>query len=196
MLNRKFGTVLFLAALTMLSGAQSEAAFGRKTLKDFNKHVKVDILYNTVDVDKIMGTWYSLGTTPAPYQTECYSAVAQYSKREDGTIKVINTCKYVEQKEKGKIHKKERSIEGSLRKGKKTFQVSFFKPFWSDYNIILLEKDYKYMVVANKDKDQMWILSRSESVPNETVCGILEDLRVKGLVTAQFMLPKNVCYLK
>ena len=42
-----------------------------------------------------------------------------------------------------------------------------FGPFYSGYNVIALDDDYRYALVAGKDLDLLWILSRETMVPEE-----------------------------
>lgn len=50
---------------------------------------------------------------------------------------------------------------------KAQLKVSFFGPFYSGYNVIALDADYRYALVAGKDLDLLWILSRETMVPEE-----------------------------
>jgi apolipoprotein D and lipocalin family protein len=56
-------------------------------------------------------------------------------------------------------------------------KVSFFGPFYSGYNVIALDDEYKYALVAGKSLKYLWILSRETSVP--------EDIKQKYLKIAQ-----------
>ena len=56
-------------------------------------------------------------------------------------------------------------------------KVSFFGPFYSGYNVIALDDDYKYALVAGKSLDYLWILSREKSIP--------EDIKEEYLNIAQ-----------
>ncbi|MFT4032687.1 MAG: lipocalin family protein [Siphonobacter sp.] len=46
-------------------------------------------------------------------------------------------------------------------------KVSFFGPFYSGYNVIAVDSDYKYALVAGKNLSYLWILSRNTTIPNE-----------------------------
>jgi apolipoprotein D and lipocalin family protein len=60
-------------------------------------------------------------------------------------------------------------------------KVSFFGPFYGGYNVIALDKDYKYALVAGDNLDYLWILSRATTIP--------EDIKTEYLNIA-----KNVGY--
>lgn len=40
---------------------------------------------------------------------------------------------------------------------------SFFGPFYSGYNVIAIDPDYKYALVAGESLKYMWILSREKN---------------------------------
>ena len=46
-------------------------------------------------------------------------------------------------------------------------KVSFFGPFYTGYNVIALDKDYQYALVAGRNLDYLWILSRRTTIPEE-----------------------------
>ena len=45
-------------------------------------------------------------------------------------------------------------------------KVSFFGPFYASYNVIELDNEYKYALVAGKDLSYLWILSRETTLPD------------------------------
>jgi apolipoprotein D and lipocalin family protein len=47
-------------------------------------------------------------------------------------------------------------------------KVSFFGPFYSGYNVVALDENYQYALVAGKNLDYLWILSRTKDIP-ETI---------------------------
>ena len=56
-------------------------------------------------------------------------------------------------------------------------KVSFFGPFYSGYNVIALDIEYKYALVAGKNLKYLWILSRETTIP--------EDVKDKYLKIAE-----------
>ena len=46
-------------------------------------------------------------------------------------------------------------------------KVSFFGPFYAGYNVIAIDADYKYALVAGANLNFLWILSRDTIIPNE-----------------------------
>ncbi|MNR08674.1 Outer membrane lipoprotein Blc precursor [compost metagenome] len=56
-------------------------------------------------------------------------------------------------------------------------KVSFFGPFYSGYNVIAIDPDYKYALVAGESLKYMWILSREKTIP--------ESVKADYLIKAQ-----------
>jgi len=48
-----------------------------------------------------------------------------------------------------------------------SLKVSFFGPFYSDCKIIALDSEYNYALVAGKNKNLLWILSRTKTIPSD-----------------------------
>jgi len=46
-------------------------------------------------------------------------------------------------------------------------EVSFFGPFYAAYNVIALDKDYQYALIAGSNLNYLWILSRTKTIPDE-----------------------------
>jgi len=66
-------------------------------------------------------------------------------------------------------------------------KVSFFKPFWSGYNVIDIADDYKYALVAGKNLDYLWILSREKTIPENIKTRFLEKAKSVGYNTSRLI---------
>ncbi|MFA5556366.1 MAG: lipocalin family protein [Flavobacteriaceae bacterium] len=117
------------------------------------------------DVNQYTGLWYEIARIDFKHERNMDNVTAHYSLNEDGSIKVFNSgYNYVkEQWEKA---------EGKARFRGATdvaaMEVSFFGPFYGGYNVIGLDQEYQYALVAGQDLDYLWILSRTKTIP-ETV---------------------------
>jgi apolipoprotein D and lipocalin family protein len=95
---------------------------------------------------------------------------ADYSLREDGSVRVLNRGYSEEEKEweeiEGKAYFVQRPDQGYLK-------VSFFGPFYGSYIVFELDhENYQYSVVSGPDKSYLWILAR-DPVLKEDIKGIL-----------------------
>jgi apolipoprotein D and lipocalin family protein len=133
---------------------------------------------SSVDLDRYLGTWYEIASYPAWFQRNCTAVTAQYSLRDDGLIKVVNSC------HKGTPTGKLKQAKGRAkvvdRETKAKLKVSFLWPFWGDYWIIDLDPDYQWAVVGEPRRKYLWVLSRTPTMDEETYRSIVDRLPDKG----------------
>jgi len=126
------------------------------------------------DKAKYLGKWYEIARLDYKWEKDLDNVSAEYSLNENGTIKVDNKGynvkkdKWEESIGKAKLVKKDNV--GMLK-------VSFFGPFYSGYNVIAVDPDYKYALVAGESLKYMWILSRETTMP--------ESIKADFLIKAQ-----------
>ncbi|MCW8960410.1 MAG: lipocalin family protein [Ignavibacteriaceae bacterium] len=135
---------------------------------------------NQVDLNKYIGLWYEIAKIPNSFQDQCaYGTTAEYKLLEDGNIQVINKCF----KEDGEADVADGLAKVVDKKTNSKLEVSFFsilgfRPFWGDYWIIGLDDNYQWAVVGSPNRKYGWILSRTSTLPDDTlqkIFAILED---------------------
>src|SRR3569832_2370678 len=57
-------------------------------------------------------------------------------------------------------------------------EVSFFGPFYGAYNVLVLDADYRYALVAGPNRDYLWILAREPQRDRATLDTLV--VRAKG----------------
>lgn len=116
------------------------------------------------DKEKYLGKWYEIARLDFKYERDLNNTTAEYSLNDDETIKVVN---------RGFNTKKKEWVEAT---GKAKFagdentgmlKVSFFGPFYSGYNVIALDDNYMYALIAGKNLKYLWILSRDTNISDE-----------------------------
>jgi apolipoprotein D and lipocalin family protein len=117
-----------------------------------------------VDVQKYLGKWYEVSSFPQSFQKGCTATNAEYSMREDGGLKVVNTCHLDSpdgklKKATGRAWIKDKKSNAKL---KVQFFLSRFKiPFLSgNYWILDLDENYESVLVGDPTRKYLWILSR------------------------------------
>lgn len=124
----------------------------------------------TFEVDRYLGTWYEIARLDHKFEKGLSHVTATYSANDDGSIGVLNKGYNMEEQ-------KWTSAEGKAKfRGEPTvaaLKVSFFGPFYSGYNVLALDKDYQYALVAGKDLDFLWILSRERTIPEDVKADFL-----------------------
>ncbi len=132
------------------------------------------------DLEKYLGKWYEIARLDHRFEKHMEQNTAEYALKENGTIKVYN---------KGyDILKQEwRSVTGEARPAGEPaagrLKVSFFKPFWSAYNIIDIDDNYRYTLVAGKNLKYLWILSRDTTIPDNFKDRFLKKAKQLGYDT-------------
>lgn len=136
-----------------------------------------------VDLGRYVGTWYEIASYPQRFTKGCTGTVATYAIREDGGIEVINRCHRDSLAGRLTVARGRGRVVDRVTNAK--LKVTFFWPFWGDYWIIDLGRDYEYAVVGHPSRKYLWILSRTPSLPPETFDAILVRLRAQGYDTSR-----------
>lgn len=130
-----------------------------------------------VDLERYAGKWYEIASIPTSFQKGCHCTTAEYILK-DSYVRVINTCR------KGSVNGKIDRAKGKafVVDGSNNVQlkVQFFWPFRGDYYIIALAKDYSYALVGSPSRDYLWILSRTPTLPQDTIDLLKTTAAAKG----------------
>lgn len=129
-----------------------------------------------IDLNKYLGKWYEIARFDHSFERDMQRVMAEYVLMPDGKIKVINTG-YRDGKFKESIGKaKLTETPGLLR-------VSFFMNFYSDYRVLMIDKDYNYVLVGGNSPKYLWILSRTPQLDATTLQKIIDVAEDKGYDT-------------
>jgi apolipoprotein D and lipocalin family protein len=114
------------------------------------------------DLERYLGKWYEVARLDHSFERGLNQVSAEYSMREDGGVEVINrgwdTQKNKWKEAVGKAYFVDSTDTGHLK-------VSFFGPFYGAYVIFSLDPDYQYSFVSGPDRDYLWLLARTPTVP-------------------------------
>jgi len=136
---------------------------------------------NQVNINQYLGTWNEIAKFDHSFEKGCSKTNATYSLREDGKIKVLNSCT-----REGKITQaigKAYATDSSNSK----LKVSFFGPFYGNYWILDLDKEYTYAVIGEPSRKYFWILSRTKTLDKETKDKILTQMPKWGYDTTKLI---------
>lgn len=101
---------------------------------------------------KYTGKWYEIARFDYRFEKNLINVTAEYSPNDDGSIKVKNRG-YDVKKEKWKESVgKAKPVKG---KDEARLKVSFFGPFYAGYNVVKIDKDYKYALIAGNNLDYL-----------------------------------------
>jgi len=158
-----------------------------------NGHEPLRVEQN-VDIQKYQGLWYELERFDIKFEKGCGNVTADYKLTKKGKVKVVNTC--VKKKKNGKLKTKDAKgvafvVDKKTNARLKVSFVPFFKWlgwFAGDYNIIKLGPNYEYVLVGSQNREYLWILSRTPSLPEETKDMLKAEARAQGFDTSKLIV--------
>ena len=132
------------------------------------------------DLERYLGKWYEIARIDTCFEKNLDNTTAEYSMNDDGSIRVVNS---------GYDLKRDRWRD-SIGKAKPIedpdvarLMVSFFGPFYSSYNVVELDPEYKYALVVGRNTDYLWFLSRTPEMPEEVKELFVSKARALGFDT-------------
>lgn len=143
----------------------------------------------SVDLDRYLGRWYEIARLPNRFEKNCEGVTAEYARRDDGLIKVTNTCRKHAPDGKVEVANGRARIVDATTNAK--LEVSFFGPFWGDYWIIDLAEDYSLAVVSEPQGRYLWILSRTPTISADLKTTVLSALEAGGFETSALYFPQQ-----
>lgn len=161
-MKRLISLVLAAFSLPMLSSAQ-DVQYNNSPVSEF-------------DLSRYLGTWYEIARFDHSFERGMDNVTAEYLLREDGMIDVINS---------GWKEGRFKVADGKAKQpDPKTdpghLAVSFFLFFFSDYNVLMIDDDYKVALVGSKSPKYLWILSRTPVLSDSVLDAILEEASSRG----------------
>lgn len=119
-----------------------------------------------VELNRYLGRWFELARYENRFETDCEGVTADYSLRDDGMVKVINTCR------QGSVDGTVKAVEGRAKivpaSGNAKLKVSFFGPFYGDYWVLDHAPDYAWSIVGEPSGRYLWILTRTAKPSEQT----------------------------
>lgn len=141
------------------------------------------------DISRYLGKWYEIARYDHFFERGLVGVTADYSLRSDGKIKVVNvgykdSLAGKKSVATGKAKIPDISVPSKLK-------VSFFWIFYSDYLVLELDSDYKWVVVGSSSDSFLWILSRTPQMEDSLYNHILEKIEGRGYDVSKLLKVKQ-----
>ncbi len=163
--------VLATVSVALLNACSSRIPEGASPVKRF-------------DPNRYLGKWYEIARLDFKHEKGLTNTTADYSLNDYSTIRVVNrgfdTRKNGWKEAVGKAKFVNTQDEGRLK-------VSFFGPFYSGYNVIALDPDYQYAMVAGESLKYLWLLSRDTTMPENVKSEYLKQAKALGYDTDELV---------
>ena len=118
-----------------------------------------------VSPKEFSGLWYEIARTYNSYQEKCVASTVEYRLVEPLEYKVFNRC--FDTKIGGELIEYKGVAQPSEGKSMSSIEMTYFWVFTKTYNVYYLTDDYSYAVVADANFEQVWIMSRKPTMPQE-----------------------------
>jgi apolipoprotein D and lipocalin family protein len=142
-----------------------------------------------VDLDRYAGLWYEAARYDMRFEKGCDGVTAEYSKRPDGLIRVLNTCREGGPTGPAKVSEGKAKIADPGSKAK--LKVSFFGPFFlGDYWVLDHADDYSWSIVGEGSGRYLWLLTRKPPTPAE-LKALTDRAKAMGYDTTMLRVTKH-----
>lgn len=136
------------------------------------------------EADRYLGQWYEVARMDFYFEKGMNNTTANYARNPDRSIRVLN-------RGFDTLKKQWKSAEGTAKfrssTSKAELKVSFFGPFYADYNVVALDSLYRHALVTGRNLDYLWILSRDKSLPPQVRKDYLGRAAALGYDTAKLV---------
>ena len=135
------------------------------------------------DLSRYLGEWYEIARYDHSFERGMDNTMAEYILQDDGKVFVLNSgwkdgkFKIAEGKAK---YKDPEGHPGALK-------VSFFWFFYSEYNVMMVDKDYQISLVGSKAEKYLWILSRTPVPDPDLLQSVLNEAQSRGYDTTKLI---------
>lgn len=127
-----------------------------------------------VDPKSFSGLWYEIARTYNEYEKNCVAATVEYDLQDDNTYKIYNRC--FEHVIGGDLIEYSGIAKPKNGHSMSKIDMTYYYIFTTEYRVIHLEKDYSAAVVADKEMDQVWVMSRKPELTEKKLNYILAKL--------------------
>ena len=136
-----------------------------------------------VDLQRYAGAWYEIARLPNRFQRHCV-ADTQATYRLDGDrVEVLNRCRT----DKGEIDIAKGRAKTVADSGNAKLRVSFFWPFYGDYWVLDLDRDYRQVLVGEPGRRYAWVLSREPKMDEAQLQRLLDRAAALGFDKSAFL---------
>ncbi len=141
------------------------------------------------DPTQYVGTWYEIARLDNRFEKGLEQVTAKYSIEADGTLKVVNRGFNAKKNDWSEAVGKAKFVDPANADGTRTgrLKVSFFGPFYGEYNILELDKPYYNYALVSSGRDYLWILSRTPQLTYPIKQHLMAKAKALGFATDQLL---------
>lgn len=138
----------------------------------------------TIDLARYAGLWYEVARLPTRHENQCASDVhALYELLPEGGLRVVNRCLRGD----GEVQEVQGVARVADELSTARLEVCFAPKWlhwwpgaWGDYWVLEVDGDYTAALVGTPDRDELWVLSRTQGIDEDTYARFVERARSEG----------------
>lgn len=140
-----------------------------------------------VELERYLGRWYEVARYEQGFQKDCDGVTADYARRTDGGIDVLNACR----KPDGKLKQARGRAKVVDSASNAKLKVSFFGPFYGDYWVLDHADDYSWSIVGEPSGRYLWLLTREASLAPAVRDALIARARALGYDTSMLRITQQ-----
>jgi apolipoprotein D and lipocalin family protein len=131
-----------------------------------------------VVLERFMGDWYVIANIPTFLESGAFNAMESYRLNEDGTI--ATTFRF----RKGGFDGREKTYRPTGfvtdHASNAVWDMQFLWPFKAEYRILFVDADYRQTIIGRVQRDYVWIMARTPTLPEEDYRRLLMIIADQG----------------
>ena len=166
---------LVVAALPVLNACSTQPPAGMTPVSPFQ-------------IERYLGKWYEIARLDHSFERGLSDVSATYRLQDDGSVQVVNRGF------DGKRNEWREAVGRALFTGDPTrasLKEPFFGPFYGGYNIVELDPNYQYVLIAGNDRDYLWLLSRTPKLDAAVQQRLVNKAKSLGFATDKLIFVKQ-----
>jgi apolipoprotein D and lipocalin family protein len=146
---------------------------------------------STVELSRYVGRWYEIARFPNSFEEKCVGhATADYRILPDDAIEVVNRCRTASgdiDLAVGEARVIDKNTNAKLQVRFAPSWLSWLPWVWSDYWILELDDAYSVATVGSPNRDTLWILARTPTIPEADYERWVDNATKKGFDTSRLV---------
>jgi len=122
------------------------------------------VAVNPFEIDRFLGKWYEVARLDYKLDRNIINTSIDFSLKPNGNLRIVKRW-YNYYKKRREINIGKAKFAGPIYEGK--MLLSLYKPLYFGYNVIGIDPEYKYALVAGEDYRHLWLLSREHTMPDD-----------------------------
>jgi apolipoprotein D and lipocalin family protein len=146
---------------------------------------------STVELSRYVGRWYEIARFPNHFEEKCVGhATADYRILPDDAIEVVNRCRTASgdiDLAVGEARVVDKDTNAKLQVRFAPSWLSWLPWVWNDYWILELDDAYTVATVGSPNRDTLWILARTPTIPEADYERRVDNATKQGFDTSKLV---------